>query len=89
MSSLSTVLNCERGQFNSSLTCSYSEKMIEEVLPDWMLVTEGLPWFSALLGSIFVGLAGVFPLLVIPIDDSKNLKHGGGEFWIEVTYVRS
>ncbi|XP_012261346.2 zinc transporter ZIP13 homolog [Athalia rosae] len=34
------------------------------------------PWFFSLLGSLMVGLSGVFPLLIIPIDQGVNLKHG-------------
>nr|AXY94689.1 paramyosin long form [Habrobracon hebetor] len=36
------------------------------------------PWFFSLLGSVMVGLSGVFPLLVIPIEDGVNLKNGAG-----------
>lgn len=35
------------------------------------------PWIFSMLGSAMVGLSGVFPLLVIPIDDGANLKNGG------------
>ncbi|XP_058808031.1 zinc transporter ZIP13 isoform X2 [Phymastichus coffea] len=36
------------------------------------------PWLFSLLGSVMVGLSGVFPLLVIPIDEAADLKHGDG-----------
>lgn len=34
-------------------------------------------WFCSLLGSIAVGLSGVFPLLVIPIEAGTALKTEG------------
>ena len=45
-----------------------------EVLADYF---EYQPWLFSLLGSAMVGLSGVFPLLVIPIDEAADLKHGG------------
>ncbi|XP_008554144.1 zinc transporter ZIP13 [Microplitis demolitor] len=36
------------------------------------------PWVFSLLGSAMVGLSGVFPLFIIPIDEGTNLKHGPG-----------
>lgn len=38
---------------------------------------EYCPWIFSLIGSILVGLSGVFPLLVIPIEEGENLKSGG------------
>ena len=35
------------------------------------------PWFFSLLGSVMVGLSGVLPLLIIPIEEGANLKNGG------------
>ncbi|KAL2738210.1 zinc transporter ZIP13 [Vespula maculifrons] len=34
------------------------------------------PWFFSILGSTMVGLAGVLPLLVIPIEEGADLKNG-------------
>lgn len=34
-------------------------------------------WIFASLGSILVGLSGIFPLLIIPIESGPALKHGG------------
>jgi len=35
------------------------------------------PWLMSAIGSFVVGLSGIFPLLVIPIDEGANLKSGG------------
>lgn len=35
------------------------------------------PWFFSLVGSVMVGLTGVFPLLVIPADAGADIKNGG------------
>lgn len=34
------------------------------------------PWLYSLLGSTMVGLTGIFPLFVIPIDEGADLKTG-------------
>ncbi|XP_035737992.1 zinc transporter ZIP13 homolog [Vespa mandarinia] len=34
------------------------------------------PWFFSILGSTMVGLAGVLPLLIIPIEEGADLKNG-------------
>lgn len=52
----------------------------EELWAPWEVLANYLeyqPWFFSLLGSAMVGLSGVFPLLVIPIDEAADLKHGG------------
>lgn len=41
---------------------------------------EYTPWLFSLLGSIMIGLTGIFPLLVIPIDEGADLKTGGNAF---------
>ena len=35
------------------------------------------PWVFAVIGSTLIGLSGVLPLLVIPIEEGANLKTGG------------
>lgn len=35
------------------------------------------PWVFALLGSAIIGLSGIFPLLIIPVDDAENFKSAG------------
>ena len=36
------------------------------------------PWILSAIGSVVVGLSGIFPLLVIPIDAGASMKNGGG-----------
>lgn len=59
--------------------CSVSSESFLEFDDLWLLFEyfEYQPWFFSLLGSAMVGLSGVFPLLVIPIDEAADLKHGG------------
>ncbi|KAG8036357.1 hypothetical protein G9C98_003679 [Cotesia typhae] len=52
-----------------------------EIWESWNNVTdyfEYQPWIFSLLGSAMVGLSGVFPLFIIPIDEGADLKHGPG-----------
>lgn len=37
------------------------------------------PWVGSVIGSVIVGLSGIFPLLVIPIDGGVNISKGGKE----------
>lgn len=46
-------------------------------VPGWVVTLDYMPWLWAMIGSILVGLSGVLPLLVIPIDQTDNLKQGG------------
>lgn len=34
------------------------------------------PWIFSLIGSMLVGLSGIFPLLVIPLEGGEALKFG-------------
>ncbi|XP_052752828.1 zinc transporter ZIP13 homolog [Galleria mellonella] len=36
------------------------------------------PWLFAALASVLVGLSGILPLLIIPIDDTASFKDGSG-----------
>lgn len=35
------------------------------------------PWIFSLLGSTVIGMTGIFPLWLIPIEDNVDLKTGG------------
>lgn len=63
---------------NSSDSYYYTGKnMLLEPVPELLAVVEYLPWMWAMFGSILVGLSGVLPLLVIPLDQTNDLKQGG------------
>lgn len=49
----------------------------QTIVPGWMFSLDYMPWAWAAVGSALVGLSGVLPLLVIPIDQTDNLRHGG------------
>ncbi|XP_074031536.1 zinc transporter Zip99C isoform X2 [Leptinotarsa decemlineata] len=54
------------------------KEIVKEFVPGWICTLEYIPWLWAIFGSILVGLSGVLPLLVIPIDQTDNLKQGAG-----------
>ncbi|CAG5135675.1 unnamed protein product, partial [Candidula unifasciata] len=33
-------------------------------------------WIFSIIGALLVGLSGIFPLLVIPLESGPALKHG-------------
>lgn len=76
MALLANVFICTVDTNNSIIDESYKE-IIRELVPGWICALEYTPWIWAMFGSLLVGLSGVLPLLVIPIDQSENLKQGG------------
>jgi hypothetical protein len=46
-------------------------------MPEFELTRTQEVWLYSILASIAVGLSGIFPLLVIPIEAGPALKHGG------------
>lgn len=56
------------------------EMITKEMWTPWEAAAEYLdytPWLFSLLGSTMIGLTGIFPLLVIPIEEGADLKSGG------------
>lgn len=49
----------------------------QTIVPGWFFSMAYMPWAWAAVGSALVGLSGVLPLLVIPMDQTDNLKQGG------------
>lgn len=55
------------------------EMITEEIWTPWVAAVEYFdytPWLFSLLGSTMIGLTGIFPLLIIPIDEGADLKTG-------------
>lgn len=69
--------NCTDAAYPPS--CVVLEAADDEWLP-WQEIVGYLsynPWIFSLLGSTMVGLTGIFPLWLIPIQDGVDLKTGG------------
>ncbi|XP_043483025.1 zinc transporter ZIP13 [Leptopilina heterotoma] len=57
------------------------DNFIEDYWATWNVAMdyfEYQPWFFSLIGSFMVGLSGILPLLIIPIEAGTNLKNGAG-----------
>lgn len=54
---------------DETLRYIYTE-VIERFTPEYIrtIEFEYTPWVFSLLGSIVIGLSGIFPLLIIPLD---------------------
>lgn len=52
--------------------------IVPEYLLNFVDELDEHPWLFASLASILVGLSGIFPLLVIPIDQTAAFKDGAG-----------
>jgi hypothetical protein len=61
----------------------YKTFLIDYISDLWVAVVSLLPNFEyhpvlfSVIGSAIIGLSGVLPLLVIPIEEGANLKSGG------------
>lgn len=73
---------------NSTLTPAMDEtfrfiytEIIERYTPEYVKTIEFTytPWVFSILGSIVIGLSGIFPLLVIP-DDTSNSAYTNREY---------
>lgn len=47
-----------------------------EYLVNFMDELDEHPWLFAALASVLVGLSGILPLLIIPIDETATFKDG-------------
>nr|CAD7428685.1 unnamed protein product [Timema monikensis] len=78
-----SLLEADTGMSNSQLN-ETNFWQFSQFIPDTLftIVTSMLPnveyhpWVFSMIGSTLIGLSGVFPLLVIPIEEGANLKNG-------------
>ncbi|KAK4875371.1 hypothetical protein RN001_011793 [Aquatica leii] len=75
MSVCTNVLKLQGGNF-SELIANIDQNVMLEILPEVLTGWDQVPWLWAVFGSLLIGLSGVLPLLVIPIDETNNLRHG-------------
>lgn len=63
---------------DETLRYIYSE-VIERYTPEYIktIEFEYTPWVFSLLGSFVIGLSGILPLVIIPLDAGGN---GGSQF---------
>jgi hypothetical protein len=83
------MMSAADGQFQRNYTSEgtewsvYKTFLIDYIPDSWIAVMsllpsfENHPWLFSMIGSAVIGLSGVFPLLVIPIEEGANLKSGG------------
>lgn len=59
---------------------SAAESVLAGFIPDYVVSymdeLDEHPWLFAALASVLVGLSGILPLLIIPIDESASFKDG-------------
>lgn len=82
-----TSVDCQflRNDTNDGTVWGVYKTFVTHYIPDsWVPVISLLPtfeyhpWLFSVLGSTLIGLSGVLPLFVIPIEEGANLKTGGG-----------
>ncbi|KAH8268639.1 hypothetical protein KR026_011063 [Drosophila bipectinata] len=60
--------------FEEHIAIIYNSLM-EQYMPEYFKSFQYTPWVFSLLGSVVIGLSGIFPLLIIPTDE-KMAKQG-------------
>ncbi|XP_019874172.1 zinc transporter ZIP13 homolog [Aethina tumida] len=70
------MLSCAADVNSTVLDVLYYKEAMLELVPPWILAIGYIPWVGAMIGSLLVGLSGVLPLLVIPIDQTDDLRQG-------------
>lgn len=78
--SLLLIAACEAQQLPRSHVASSSGSVCDKETDSWghLLSSERLDaWICSLIGSFMVGLSGVFPLLVIPLETGAALRSEG------------
>lgn len=85
------MLSCAADVNSTVLDVLYYKEAMLELVPPWILAIGYIPWVGAMIGSLLVGLSGVLPLLVIPIDQTDDLRQGGQKLrfylcWMFVTF---
>lgn len=48
--------------------------LIEPLVPAFIKSADYEPWIFSIMGSALIGLAGILPLIIIPVDTAQNNK---------------
>lgn len=67
-------MNASSSFFDEHFGMIYAN-LVNQYVPEYIKSMEYTPWVFSLLGSVVIGLSGIFPLIIIPSDD-KLAKEG-------------
>nr|CAD7588359.1 unnamed protein product [Timema genevievae] len=68
--------NCQLNETNFWQFSQFIPDTLFTIVTSMLPNVEYHPWVFSMIGSTLIGLSGVFPLLVIPIEEGANLKNG-------------
>uniref|UniRef100_A0A8D0L355 Zinc transporter ZIP13 n=1 Tax=Sphenodon punctatus TaxID=8508 RepID=A0A8D0L355_SPHPU len=75
------VVACESHEFCAGQAASEASPLCEKEIESWGALFTGErldAWICSLIGSIIVGLSGVLPLLIIPLETGAALRSEAG-----------
>jgi zinc transporter 13 len=86
-----TPTKAEHQNFDTSSPDGYTDMFMDDVkmLENWADGPSENLWFLSLLSAGFVGLSGIFPLLVIPLEAGNVLRHGGKKTQTENEIIKN
>ncbi|XP_026472823.1 zinc transporter ZIP13 homolog isoform X2 [Ctenocephalides felis] len=70
-------MNSSIWESDSAFRFIYTD-LVMEYIPEYFKDWQYHPWIFSVLGSILIGLSGVLPLLIIPLEGGEHFKSGGG-----------
>ncbi|XP_067007722.2 zinc transporter ZIP13 homolog [Anabrus simplex] len=79
------LISCQFNETSDGTIWHVYRTMFGQFIPEPLFIMavsmlpnlEYQPWICSMIGSFVIGLSGVFPLLVIPIEEGANLNSGG------------
>jgi len=78
-----------RGLVQQEAAWSSPAKLVDAVkawIWSWTSVERAEVWTYSIIASALVGLSGIFPLLVIPLEAGEALRRGG-EYFLKCLYL--
>lgn len=66
--------------------------LIEPLVPAFIKSAEYEPWIFSLMGSALIGLAGILPLIIIPVDTAvkgSKSKDNVRKYYTAIFHVHS
>ncbi|XP_063233380.1 zinc transporter ZIP13 homolog [Bacillus rossius redtenbacheri] len=70
--------------WRATMLSHFIPEVVFTILASLLPSVEYQPIIFSMIGSSLIGLSGVFPLLVIPIEEGANLKTGAGAHTLKV-----
>ncbi|GAB0088630.1 Zinc transporter ZIP13 homolog [Sergentomyia squamirostris] len=76
MDAMKCVVNFTSGLLDEKVLDYVSWDLVDPFIPDFIATMPYRPWLFSMLGSILIGMSGILPLIVIPVQSEHDKKNG-------------